>query len=208
MSAHLTVDQKVKILKLLDEGSSERECTAKFKVGKGTINRLKRSRLNIEALAKESDSDLKKRKNSVIRPKFKEIEDITVKFLSLAKERGMAVTGPMLRSLAEREARKREIINFHSSEGWLGKVEVKHRIIGKYLSGEAGGVDKVTAEKWKGDLPSIITGYQQSDIFNCDETAHFYKQTTLKSLLKINDHGHGNKRNKSSFPLTVCIMDG
>lgn len=204
MSTHLTVDQRSQILQLLDDGSSERACAKKFNVGKGTINRLKRSRETIETLTKEGDTNLKKRKNSVMRPKFKEIEEIVVKFLSIVRERGLAVTGPMLRSLAEREARKRGITNFQASEGWLSKVKRRHGIIGKYLSGEAGGVDKVTAEKWKEDLPKIISGYHPSDIYNCDETALLYKQTTTKSLLKTSDQGHGQKRDKSRVSLLLC----
>ena len=63
MSARLTGDQKLEILKQLDDGISERTCASKFQVGKGTINRLKGSRWTFEGLAKEPGYDLKKRKN-------------------------------------------------------------------------------------------------------------------------------------------------
>ena len=202
--SHLTVAQKLEILQDLDDGKSERQCADKFNVGKGTINRLKRSRSSIEALATDSGCDLKKRKNCIIRPKYFEIEDVIVKFLNLARERGMAVTGPMLRSLAEREAEKKGITDFQASEGWLGKVKARNGIVGKCLSGEAGGFSKAVVRNWKEELPSIIAAYNPSDIYNCDETALFYKQTTTKSLIQVGDHGHGEKRSKSRVSLLLC----
>ena len=43
-----------------------------------------------------------------------------------------------------------------------------------------------------------------ADIFNCDETALFFKQATTKSLVIHGDHGHGDKRDKSRFSLLLC----
>ena len=127
-----------------------------------------------------------------------------VKFLNLSRERGMTVTGPMLRSLAEREAEKRGITDFQASEGWLGKVKARNGIVGKYLSGKAGGVNKVVVSNWKEELPSITAAYSPSNIYNCDETALFYKQAATKSLIQVGDHGHGEKRSKSRVSLLLC----
>ena len=40
----------------------------------------------------------------------------------------MPVTGPMLKSLAERKARNSGIDRCTASEGWLGKVKARHGI--------------------------------------------------------------------------------
>ena len=39
-NSRLTVDQKIKALKLLDGGSSERDVANRFSSGKGNINRI------------------------------------------------------------------------------------------------------------------------------------------------------------------------
>ena len=51
--------------------------------------------------------------------KYEEIEKLVVEFLSLAREQGETVTGPMLRKMAQEETRMLEIDDFKASEGWL-----------------------------------------------------------------------------------------
>ena len=185
-NSRLTVEQKIEALKVLDGGSSERDVANRFSTGKGTINRVTRSQNNLEDLKDDEgnlSAYLKKRKNCVIKPQYEQIENSVVRFLTAARERGMPVTGPMLKSLAERQARKSVIDGFTASEGWSGKVKARHCISGRKLSGEAGAVNKVVIKNWKEDLPGIIAGYDMKYIFNCDETALFFKLPTTKSLL-------------------------
>ena len=66
---------------------------------------------------------LKKRKNCVIKPGHELIENSVVRFLTAARERGMRVTGLILKSQAEQQARNSCIDGFTASEGWLGKVK-------------------------------------------------------------------------------------
>ena len=180
----------------------------RFSTGKGIINRIKRSRNNLDDLEDVEGNllaYLKKRKNCVIKPGYELIENSVVRFLTAARERRMPVTGLMLKSLAERQARKSGINGFTACEGWLGKVKARHGISGRKLSGEAGSVNKVVIKNWKEELPGIIAGYDMKDIFNCDETASsFFEQPTTKSLIIHGDHGHGNKRDKSRVSLLLC----
>ena len=76
---------------------------------------------------------------------------------------------------------------------------------GRKLSGEAGAVDKVVIKNWQEELPKIIAGYDVGDIFNCDETALFFKQLTNKSL--VNHGGHGDKRDKSRFRCSCARLE-
>ena len=147
-NSRLTIEQKIEAWKLLDGGLSEREVATRFSIGKGTINRIKQSRNNLEDLKDDEgniSAYLKKRKNCVIKPQNELIEGAVVRFLAAARERGM----PMLKSLAEREAHKRAIGEFTPSESWLVKVKARHGISGRNLSGEAGAVDKVMIKNWQ-----------------------------------------------------------
>ena len=83
------------------------------------------------------------------------------------------MTGPLLKSLAERQARKSGIDGFTASEGWSEKVKAGQGISGRKLSGEAGSVNKVVIKNWKQQLPVIFAGYDMKYIFNCDETLYF-----------------------------------
>ena len=121
----LTVEQKIGALKLLDGESSERDVANRYSPRKWTINRIRRSRNNLDDLKDNEGSlsaYLKKRKNCVIIPQYELIENYVVRFITSAREPGIPVTGPRLKSLAELQARKSGIDRFTASEGWLGKV--------------------------------------------------------------------------------------
>ncbi|KAI6648773.1 Tigger transposable element-derived protein 6-like [Oopsacas minuta] len=88
---------------MLDDGKSERIAAEFFNVGKGTINRIKS---NCVAIQLYMDED---------------IETAVIEFLKLARDRGMAVTGPMLRTLAEKEANANRVEGFKASEATTTK---------------------------------------------------------------------------------------
>ena len=96
-----------------------------FNVGKGAINWIKSSRdaiqLHMDDTGKITDN-IRKRRHAVVVPKFENIEAVVVEFLGLARDRGIPVTGPLLRTLAEKEANTQGILGFKVSEEWLGRV--------------------------------------------------------------------------------------
>ncbi|KAI6653093.1 Jerky protein homolog-like [Oopsacas minuta] len=118
----LTIEQRHISLRMLDDGKSERIVAEFFNVGKGSINRIKFNRVAIQLHIDETSEipeNIRKRKHSVVVPMYEDIETAVIEFLKLARDRGMAVTGPMLRTLAEREANANGMEGFKASEGWL-----------------------------------------------------------------------------------------
>ena len=69
-------------------------------------------------------------------------------FLTKARETGLAVTGPMLRTLAEREAKKLGLSDFQASEGWLDRMKKRHGISGCMLCGEAATADNFVVQSY------------------------------------------------------------
>ena len=116
----------------------------------------------------------------------------------------MPVTGPMLRTLAEREASGVEGVK--ASEGRLSKEKARHGIWGRAPSGDAGGVKKVVLENWEENFPRIIGSYKPEDIYNLDETGLYFRATTTKSLVLPKDTAHGIKQDKSGLTLMVCTF--
>ena len=110
----------------------------------------------------------------------------------------------MLRTLALREAENRNIQGFSASEGWLDRVKRRHGIRGRQLSGEAASVNKVVVTNWMKQIPELIEGYNQKDVFNCDETGLYYKQSTSLSLVMPGDSCHGGKAQKERITLLIC----
>ena len=79
-----------------------------------------------------------------------------MRFIKAARGRGVPVIVPMLKSLADQQARKSGIDGFTASEGWLGKVKARHGISGSKLSGEAGSVNKFVIKNWKEGLSLVM----------------------------------------------------
>ena len=89
------------------------------------------------------------------------------------------MSGPILKSLAERQGHKSGINGFTASGVWLWKVKARHGISGRKLFGEAGSVSKVVIKIWKEELSGIIAGYDMKYIFNCDQQLYFTECATF-----------------------------
>ena len=113
----LTLALRKAILAKLDAGSSERPLVNEFCVGKGSIGRIMANRDNlVNAADSVPTNTLKKRKQVVPRLQYEGIEMVEVEFLRMARNRGLVVTGPMRRTLALEEAKKKGIAAFSASE--------------------------------------------------------------------------------------------
>ena len=171
--ALLTCEQRKTVLDMLEQpGSSFRKVAEHFGVGKSSIERIKKNRNEVRQAAEQLGS---KRKRVKVEAKYEEIEEVVLEFLRLAREQGETVTGPMLRQLAEEEARALGLEDFKASERWLSRLKDRHGISAKAVSGEAKSVNVLTVENWKEELREIIKGYKEEDISNTDEMGLFFK---------------------------------
>jgi hypothetical protein len=65
--------------------------------------------------------------------------------------------------------------HFKYSNGWLNNFKKRYHITLQTIVGESGSVDKVKVEEDRKLLRKVLSKYIQSDIFNLDETALFFK---------------------------------
>ncbi|KAI6649923.1 Tigger transposable element-derived protein 6-like [Oopsacas minuta] len=205
--ALLTYEQHKAVLDMLEQpGSSHRKVAEHFEVGKSSIERIKKNKNEVRQAALKLGS---KRKRMKVEAKYKEIEEVVLEFLRLAREQGEALTGPMLDQLAEEKARELGLEDFKASEGWLSRLKDRHRISAKVVSGEAKGVNLLTVENWKDEFREIIMGYKEEDIYNTDETGLFFKTCSKKSLTFQGDTAHGKKKFKDRVTLLLtCSWSG
>ena len=74
--------------------------------------------------------------------------------------------------------------------------------------GEAGSIDVAKLPEQREHSRSILKGYNECDIFNCDETALFWKmeprttlaRTSVSGKKLLMSEGCGNSMNVPSFP--------
>ena len=183
-------DEKIRILDEISAGASQRDVAKKYGLGRATIQRwLEKADIIRGSLTSD-------RKHTVVKPKYNEVETIVCNFLREARECGTCITGPVVCQLAAEEAKRLGINDFKASDGWLSRVKARHGIKGKILSGEAASVNISVLNDWENELPNIIKGYDEKDVYNCDETGLFYKASTKQSLVLPGDSGHHGKVSK------------
>ncbi|XP_052217900.1 tigger transposable element-derived protein 4-like [Dreissena polymorpha] len=92
------------------------------------------------------------------------------------------------------------------SSGWLDRFKLRHGIVCKTVSGEAGSVDTTTDafRRWQMRLKTILSETSPDDIFHADETAIFFRALPEKTLEFKRTSCHGPKVNKVRLTALVC----
>ena len=65
--------------------------------------------------------------------------------------------------------------NFTASNSWLEKWKISYGIRERKVIGEVGEVTEYTVSAWMERLVELTRGYELVDIWNMDETDHFFK---------------------------------
>lgn len=93
---------------------------------------------------------------------------------------------------------------FTASIGWFTSFTKRHNLSLNILCGEGSTATQETVELWKSRVIEKCSGYESRNIFNCDETALFYKQLPKKSYTMHGDTNVGSKSSK--LRLTVLLL--
>jgi hypothetical protein len=93
---------------------------------------------------------------------------------------------------------------FKGSNGWLNRFQSRHSVVFRTISGESAKVNTTTIDGWKQRLPTLIDKYNENDIFNCDETALFFKILPDKSFVLKKEECKGGKRAKDRYTVLLC----
>ena len=132
----LSLEEKIKLLKFLDDGNSERKAAKEFKVSKGTVSNVKRrgseylNQYQNENLPGDRCRKFRKTEND-------EINKLTWEWFREARSMNLPISGPLLQETAKEFAKKSGREDFAASSGWLDSFKKRHQIVFKTLSGES-----------------------------------------------------------------------
>ena len=94
-----------------------------------------------------------------------EINDNVCKWYSLARQRNVPVSGPMMQEEARLIAAHLGNHDFKASNGWLQSFKKRHNLKQLKISGEAADVGEEVVEAWYERLKAILEGYKAEDIW-------------------------------------------
>lgn len=203
-----SLSEKYEALLALDRGLTRAQVVIKFGVSRTTLQGWIKDRQKIvDGVQTGSFTNATKRMRTAEHP---EVETALTKWMAQARERGWAVSGPILKEKAESLAKAMGIPDFVCSEGWLHRYKQRHDITFKTVRGESRAAPEEAIADWSTTvLPHILEKYLPRDIFNADETGLFFRMRPDKTLVLPGDDCKGGKLPKDRLTVLPCAnMNG
>lgn len=197
----LSLEDRVKVVKLLDSGRSSRDIASDFGVGRTQIQNVAKRKRDIMDEYESGNPDSKRVKVSVA---YSDIDGLCYRWFLDATSRQINVSGPLIKEKAMKFASDLGLTEFKGSGGWLDSFLKRHNIVIKKQSGERASVNVDIVTNWKNKIASVCEGYIQSDIFNMDETGLFFRDTTKTTYFKKGEDCAGGKRSKERITVALC----
>jgi len=174
-----------------------RELAEDFGISEQAVSKiLKRSshwlRLELESTTARFKRD---RKST-----FPEIEEAMIIWVDQAIAQGLTLQGHMVQEKAKWFAGRLGVKAFNASDGWLAKFKKRNRLSSYKRRGESASAPIEEIPRFRAELQEVLHEYSPENIFNCDETALFWKLEPSRTL------AHGPVAGKKMSKDRVSIM--
>ena len=201
----LTLAKRVQVIEYAQNnpGVGSRSIAERFRCGRTQIQKILSQKETI--LMDYAAMNVQSSRKRCRVPTHADVNDAMYEWYSLARERNIPVTGPMLQEEALQVASRLGNTTFKASNGWLEAFKKRHNIKQLVVSGESADVSDVAIEAWLERLPSILRGYSADDIWNQDETGCFYRALPEKSLAEKKKQCHGGKKAKQRLTISFFV---
>ncbi|XP_045104336.1 tigger transposable element-derived protein 7-like [Portunus trituberculatus] len=175
---HLSVSQKLELLRKIDGGMSVAQVCELYGVKKQTVSDIKKARGKLEnyavkfAVSGKGDATRKHMKD----PKCVELDLAVYKWYTQERACGVEVRGVELAASAAKLAAHMGI-EFKASDGWLWRFRRRHGIRNLAVTGEAESADAEMIEPFRDELMKLINDedLSMSQIYNVDETGMMWR---------------------------------
>lgn len=199
----LTLKEKWNIIELR-KSLSIVELSKRFEVGHSTIYKILEHKNELEKewiLSKNSSSKVKLRD-----PKHANINAAVLEWFNGASNKGLPISGPILKQKALEFAQQFHVGDFTASNGWLESFKKRNGLVFNIMCGESRDVNMATVDDWISKLPSIISGYEPKNIANADESALFFRGIPTKSFSLKGQNCAGGKMSKERISILLCVF--
>jgi hypothetical protein len=197
----LTLGEKMRLIgdHAGGKGLTQRRLASKYSTSLGAVSNIVKKRDLIARMWEENISPGRMRSAG-----FDGVNLAVLRWFEMAGSRNMCVTGWQLQSKAREMAARLGLSDFKGSNGWLQKFKSRFGIVFRRIGGELGSVDMETVDNWKSRLPDVLASYEPRNIFNCDETALFFRALPDRLLVRRGGSCKGGKQSKERFTVLLC----
>ena len=193
--------KKVELIKA-STGASHRKLTEQFQIGKTQVGSILKHKVEFFTADKENQGSARKR--ICVCSEHEELDQLVWQWFQKAQGMNLPISGPLIQERARTYSRSLNL-EFKGSNGWLQRFQDRHNIHICVISGVAGAVDKNTVDEWEQRLHDLLSGYNERDIYNMDETGSFLRALPDKTLAVQNEECPGGKRSKERITASLCV---
>ncbi|XP_041372694.1 tigger transposable element-derived protein 4-like [Gigantopelta aegis] len=199
----LDLDVKFQIVAAVDLGQkSKKDIAAEFGIPKSTLSTILKQRETI--LSKCQSSEFNTARKRIRTSEFQDVDDALFLWFKSARNKNIALSGPLLMQKADELAAKLGHVNFKANNAWVERFKQRRGIISKAMHGESAAVDQEVVDNWlTSQLPNYLAVFHPKDSFNADETGLFYKLVPQRTLQLKGEQCHGGKKSKDRITLLV-----
>lgn len=205
-----TLEEKVDILdklKLKSTATSLEQFASEIGIGFSTLKKIRKEEDDIRKLAVSNANLQRKRKRE---SPHEEVGDALVLWFQQMLAKNVPINGPLMLEKAKQLALELGHEDFDPDRNWLDRLKKRHNIKKLTVSGEKAAADHVGAREWIENIyPSIVKDWDQTDIFNADETGLFFRATPNSTLGFAGSQATGGKTAKDRITaLFICNSTG
>lgn len=138
---------------------------------------------------------------------YPQIEEALSIWVDQQISRDLTLSGPIIQEKAKEFATLFSIDNFSASGGWLRNFKHRNNLHTFKIRGEAGSAPISEIPQMRAELQEILQEYELRDIWNCDETALFWRLLPCKTIAHSPVIGKKRPKERVSI-LAACNASG
>lgn len=205
----LSLEQKVTVLKKLDEGVRANRLASDYGVTESAISQIKRKRSEILAAVTSTYQGVKKK--TLHKEEYPEVEQKLYDWFQKQRERNCPINGPLFKAKAKDIFKtlfpEKEEKEFEASEGWLWKFKRRRgirflKICGEILSSDSTAITPFV-HRFRSKVQEM--GLSNNQIYNADESALYYRLLPDKTYVaSCEKTAPGRKIQKERITFMLC----
>ena len=181
--ASLTVNQRIEICKAKADNPNLKnvELASRYNCGESTISdTLKKKEHYLSMQPGDYTGTLRRERPS----KFPTIEQALALWIDQATEDNCTLSGHIVLTKAADFAQRLNITDFKGSHGWLDRFKKRYNVQQYTRCGEGNSAPLTDLDQHRRELHDVLARWDLENIYNCDETALYWKLEPSKTLAR------------------------
>lgn len=212
---------KISILDQLKNGVSRSTITNQYNIGKSTLSEMVKNETRLRELY--DGGSVNHHGKRAREGQIPSLDRAVLDWFCQARSQHVPITEEILkaktkallqnacsildarRPLTQKDASMYDAMkNFTASNGWIEGFRKRYSIRSFKVSGESGSVNLADVDECRNLVKNRLATYELENIYNCDETALFWKCIPDRTLSQSNVQVQGRKQPKDRVTVLLC----